>query len=91
MKTKLICVLVTLAIIMSFFPQIVFANEVSSQTYTCNGFTVDYKIIDSWGDSQNITVTITNISSKSIENWMLAYDFCGEITNLWNGTVEKQI
>ncbi len=32
-----------------------------------------------------------NRRTKPIENRMLAYDFCGEITNLWNGTVEKEI
>ena len=40
------------------------------------------------GNTEAITVSITNTGEETIENWMLSYDdFCGNIDAPWNATV----
>ena len=84
MKTRILSIFVVLAMVISFLPQKTFAVEENSRTYVYDNFTIDYNITDSWDDTQNITINVTNTGIDSIENWMLAYDFNGEIHDIQN-------
>ena len=68
---------------------------VSAETGTSfeyDGYTVNYEIISSWnnGQNNNVTVTITNTGTETIENWMLAYDFMGTATMQSGGTIFEE-
>ena len=89
MRTRILNILIVFAIVIGFLPQNAFAIEERSKIYTYDNYTVDYNITDSWDDTQNITISITNTSYEPIENWMLAYDFNGEINGIWNAEVKE--
>ena len=89
MKVKILNIFVVFAIIISFLPLNAFAIEKKNKTYTYDNYTVDYNITDSWDDTQNITVYVTNTGYEPIENWMLAYDFKGEVYDIWNAEVKQ--
>lgn len=81
---KIINVLIVVILLLNLVPVTVFAEEASLKTYVQNGYTIDYNIVNSWGNSQNITVTITNTGTAAIDNWMLEYNFKGNIVGIWN-------
>ena len=57
----------------------VFADEaVSQQIYEYDGYTVEYEVLQDWGTSKRISVTLTNTGSETIKNWMLYFDPHGE-------------
>ena len=89
MKTRILNIFIVLAIVIGFLPQKAFAVEEKSRTYIYDNYTVDYYITDSWFDTQNITIFVTNMGDEPIENWMLAYDFNGEINGIWNAEVKQ--
>lgn len=88
MNKKLFSILMTVALLLGIMPGSIYAEESNLRSYIYDGYTIDYEVTDVWDNSQNITVTIKNTGTEAIENWMLAYDFCGDIQGMWNGTVE---
>jgi subtilisin family serine protease len=79
-----------LASTLTCMPTAVFADETTSRTYTYDGYEITYDVTNSWGDTEAISVTLTNTSDETIENWMLVYDdFNGEISGIWDAEVES--
>lgn len=68
-----------------FIPFTAFANESTNRTFEYANFTVNYNIVNSWDNNQNIEIKITNTGSEVIRNWAVQYDPCGTITGLWGG------
>ncbi len=58
--------------------------ELSSDDYI-----IDYKLDNDWGTGFVSTMSITNISEDTIEDWLIEFDYDREITNIWNGTIES--
>lgn len=71
-------------------PLSAFAEETTSYTYAYDNYKVDYSITNSWGSNQDVSVTITNTGTEIIENWMLAYDFNGQIESIWRADVASK-
>lgn len=64
------------------------AAETTVYSYAYDDYTVSYSITDSWGQSDNISVTISNTGNEMIENWMLYYeDFSADFSDVWNAAV----
>lgn len=84
---KILNVILATIILFNLFPLIAFAEEIS-KTYIYDNYTIEYNIVNSWGNNQNIEITITNTSEEPIENWMLSYNFCGEIQGIWNAEIK---
>ena len=61
-----------------------FANEENICTYTYDNYQVSYDITNSWGNTKSISVTLSNTSDSTIENWMLYFDPNGQVNNLVN-------
>lgn len=76
------------AVLLSIIPNIAYAEDLNSKTYTQDGYTIDYAVVNSWGNSQNVTVTIKNTGTEAIDNWMLEYDFNGNVVGIWNAVIE---
>ena len=67
-----------------------FADEETSRTYTYDGYDVSYDVTNSWGNTEMVSVTLSNTGDSVIENWMLSYDdFNGEITGIWDANLAK--
>lgn len=68
-----------------------FADETTSgRTYIYDDYEITYDVTNSWGNTEAISVTITNTGDSTIENWMLAYDdFNGEISGIWDAKVAE--
>lgn len=61
-----------------------------SRTFVYDDYEVTYNVTNSWGNTDAVTVSITNTGNETIENWMLAYDdFNGEINDIWNAEIES--
>ena len=48
---------------------------------------VEYSLSSDWGSGFNSSITVSNVSDKDIEDWVLEFDFERDITNIWNGTI----
>ena len=48
---------------------------------------VEYTLSSDWGSGFNSSITVSNVSDKDIEDWVLEFDFERDITNIWNGTI----
>ncbi len=46
--------------------------------YVYDGYSVAYRIADSWGITDRVTVTLSNTGSDTLENWMLYFNPNGE-------------
>ncbi|GHU54080.1 hypothetical protein AGMMS49975_13920 [Clostridia bacterium] len=80
---RFIALILTLIIVIQTLPAVnVFAAE--THDYSYNGYTVAYDITSSYGNTQNIQVTLKNTGAKPIENWALLYLPHGNIINIWN-------
>lgn len=67
---------------MSVFPA--FAEETESTDFVYDDYSVSYNVTDSWGNTEKVSITLTNTSENPIENWMLYFDPNGEITSKWD-------
>ena len=84
---RLLCFILTLTMFVSLMPTNVIAVD-NFKTYTYSDYVIEYNITNEWENNQNVSITVKNIGAEPIENWMLAYDFCGEINGIWNAFVE---
>lgn len=65
-------------------------EETTSRMYIYDDYEISYDITNSWGNTEAISVTLTNTGDESIENWMLVYDdFNGEISGIWDAKVAE--
>ena len=53
----------------------------------------DYKVIytlnSDWDSGYSATITITNNTDRTLEDWILEIDYDRDITNIWNGAIES--
>lgn len=49
-------------------PFLVFADNIS-QTFEFDGYTVGYEVKNSWGNTEDISLTLTNTGTETIEDW----------------------
>ena len=68
---KILSIILTTVMIFNLFPLIVFAED-ANKAYIYDSYTIEYNIVNSWENNQNIEIIITNTSEKPIENWMLS-------------------
>ncbi len=61
-----------------------FADETTGCTYAYDGYEVTYDVTNSWGVTEMVSITLSNTSDETIENWMLYFDPNGEITGLFD-------
>ncbi len=54
-----------------------------------NLFSTEYYLDSDWGSGFTGRILIINKSDRTIEDWMLEYDFGREITNIWGATIES--
>lgn len=82
---RVISGLVGVAIAASMFtsmPFSVFAEdktETNNQTYVYDDYEVSYQVTNSWGDTEVVSVTLSNTGDNTIEDWMLYFDPNGEV------------
>lgn len=53
-------------------------------------YTVEYHLSSDWGSGFCGTISITNNTDTTIEDWRLEFDFGRTITSIWNGEIEAQ-
>jgi len=59
MKIKYFSIILIIAMICNFFiPFTAFANESTNRTFEYANFTVNYNIVNSWDNNQNIEIKI---------------------------------
>lgn len=87
-KTKrLLSGIVATAIAATMLPTIPAFAATGTTTYSYDGYTVDYTVVNEWDNGQSVEVKITNTGEESILNWAFKYDAEGKIDNLWNATI----
>lgn len=52
-------------------------------------YSIDYVVTNDWGTGFSSTITINNNTDKDLEDWVLEFDFDRNITEIWNGIIEK--
>lgn len=87
---SIIASILVIAVFISLISSIsVNAAETNQKTYTYAGYTIEYSVSSSWGDSQTVGVKITNTSSNSINNWAIKFGTKNKINNIWNTVIHK--
>ena len=76
--------ILSLVMVMFMFESIPVYAKTGTETYTYEGYTVEYIVSNEWTGNQSVEVKITNTGEESILNWALKYDAKGEISGLWN-------
>lgn len=56
-----------------------FADETTGCTYAYDGYEVSYDVTNSWGNTEVVSLTLTNTGSETIEDWMLYFTPNGNI------------
>lgn len=74
----------------SLAEQIITTNTNNEQTYTGQGYSVEYAIKDSYGISQMIEVTLTNTGDTDINSFALKYPVKGEVLGLWGAEITDE-
>ena len=87
---RIFCGILSAVMSLTLLPQIPVSAKTGSTTYTFDGYKVEYSVMNEWDKNQNIGITITNTGTETIENWAVKYDASGEISNLWNGKINKK-
>lgn len=59
-------------------------KEVQEEDYS-----VQYQVDSDWGSGFTGSIQITNNTDKTLEDWVLEFDFEREITNIWNAVIES--
>ncbi len=54
-------------------------SEVVALSYVYDDYEITYDVTNSWGDTEVVSITITNTGEETIENWMLYFDPNGDI------------
>ena len=54
-----------------------------------NDYTIQYKLDSDWGTGFKGSISITNNTDTALEDWVLEFDFDREITEIWDGVIEK--
>ncbi len=52
-----------------------------------DSYSVDYCVTGDWGSGFTGTITVTNNTEETIEDWVLEFDFDNEITSIWDGEI----
>ena len=52
-------------------------------------YTIEYRLNSDWGSGFTGMVTITNNTDRTLEDWVLEFDFDRSITTIWNGVIES--
>lgn len=52
-------------------------------------YSITYHVDSDWGSGFTGTITITNNTSETLEDWVLEFDFDREITGIWEGVIEE--
>ncbi len=61
-----------------------FADEETNCTYTYDGYEISYDVTNSWGNTEIVTVTLSNTGDSVIENWMLYFEPNGQVHDTVN-------
>ncbi len=56
---------------------------------TEDDYAIQYIVDSDWGSGFTGNIQITNNTDKTLEDWLLEFDFEREITEIWNGVIEK--
>ena len=84
---RFISVIVAATMVTNMMPTISAFAATSTTTYSYNGYTVDYTVVNEWDNGQSVEVKITNTSEESILNWALKYNSDGIINGIWNAKI----
>lgn len=52
--------------------------------------TVTFNVTNDWGSGFNGEVVVRNNGTTTLNSWTVAFDFDGDITSIWDGTVVSQ-
>ena len=61
----------------------------TSTEVTEDGYEIQYIVDSDWGSGFTGNIQITNNTDKTLEDWLLEFDFEREITEIWNGVIEE--
>lgn len=59
-------------------------DEENSRTYVYDDYEISYDVTNSWGNTEIVSVTLSNTGNSTIENWMLYFDPNGQVYNTVN-------
>ena len=56
---------------------------------TENDYAIQYIVDGDWGTGFYGSISVTNNTDITLEDWVLEFDFDREITEIWNGVIEE--
>lgn len=87
---KLLCEILVASLLVSFFPQVIYAENLSPRFYSVNKdleFEASAYITSTWDKYANIEITVANTGDMAIHNWYVSFDMPYMIENAWNAIV----
>lgn len=56
-----------------------------------NNGSIVYTVTSDWGTGFNGQIDIKNTGTTSVSNWVLTFNFPGQISSLWNGVISSHV
>jgi hypothetical protein len=56
-----------------------------------SGASAAFRVTSDWGSGFNGDVTLTNKGTTAVTGWRASFDFSGQISSLWNGSIESHV
>ena len=81
---KVLAVLASITVAANIPALSVFAASGDSASFSFDGYTVDYRVTNSWGNTDIVSLTVTNTGDETIEDWMLYFDPHGEMQYVYS-------
>jgi hypothetical protein len=86
---KIWSIMLSVLLALSFIPGIPAFAATGITTFTYEGYTVAYNVVNEWEGGQSIEVTLTNTSETPLNNWAIGYDAGAEIQDIYNGSIHS--
>lgn len=64
-------------------------HNLNTPPASANGIT--YKVTNDWGSGFNGQIDIKNSGTTAVNNWVLTFNFPGQISSLWNGVISSHV
>jgi Mg-chelatase subunit ChlD len=86
---KFISLIVSVLIAFTFVPIVPIYAEAGTTTFTYEGYTVAYNVVNEWEGGQSVEVTLTNTATTPLNNWAIGYDAGAEIQGIYNASIHS--
>ena len=86
---KALAVLASITVAANIPAMSAFAAAGDSASFQFDGYNVDYRVTNSWGNTDIVSLTVTNTGDEPIEDWMLYFNPHGDLQYVYSAQLAE--